>query len=134
MESLCFSSNGEALASSSRSAGLRVFDVESMELISRFEGHRGAVHSAVFSPDCTRLFSGSADKTCRAWGVCTSLANVDPSYARPEALEHHFGAVRSLAFGPDMSVVATGGEDCAVKVRNHHPHTGGQALAAWRPS
>jgi WD40 repeat protein len=115
VESLCFSANGEAVASSSRSAGLRVFDAASMKLIAHLEGHRGAVHTAVFSPDNSRLFSGSADKTCRAWGVCTSLELLDPMYVH-ERQEHHFGSVRSLAFGPDMGTVATGSEDCVVKI------------------
>lgn len=48
---------------------MRVWDVQSGECRQTLEGHSNWISSMVFSPDGTRLASGSWDKTVKVWDV-----------------------------------------------------------------
>lgn len=51
---------------------LRLWDVKTgLPIGDPFSGHLGAVTSVVFSPDGSRILSGSADKTLRMWMATT---------------------------------------------------------------
>src|SRR5208282_5700041 len=57
------------------------------------EGHQGAVYSASFSPDGTRVVTASADTTARVW----DLGGDKPTFV---ALGGHQGWVQSAVFSP----------------------------------
>src|ERR1700731_2228405 len=57
------------------------------------EGHSGRVMSVSFSPDGTRIVSGSDDKTVRVWDAVTG--------AHLQTLEGHSHFVSSVPFSPD---------------------------------
>ena len=65
-------------------------------------GHEDNVSSVTFSPDGTRLASGSSDATIRLWDVETreELAT----------LRGHEDYVTSVAFSPDGARLASGSE------------------------
>ncbi|KAF2266974.1 hypothetical protein CC78DRAFT_552099 [Lojkania enalia] len=71
--------------------------------LSTLEGHSHSVRSVAFSPDSTRLVSGSYDKTVKIWdassGECLST------------LEGHSDSVRSVAFSPDSTRLVSGSDD-----------------------
>jgi len=46
---------------------VRLWDVETGEVLHSFTGHEAEVQSAVFSPDRRHALSGSRDKTLRLW-------------------------------------------------------------------
>lgn len=48
---------------------IKLWDVESGELVSIFKGHMHAVNCAAFSYDGEQIVSCSADKTIRVWEV-----------------------------------------------------------------
>jgi WD40 repeat protein len=52
------------------------------------EGHSSSVYSVVFSPDGSKLASGSGDRTVRVWDVATGQVE--------RTLEGHSGSVRSV--------------------------------------
>ncbi|MFI8977517.1 TIR domain-containing protein [Nocardia asteroides] len=73
-------------------------------------GHEGEVASVAFSPDSTRLASGSSDTTVRLWTIATG---------RPEAtLTGHAGWVMGVAFGPNGNRLASTSWDGTMRIWN----------------
>jgi hypothetical protein len=73
------------------------------EAIAVFSGHRGAVETAVFSPDGVHVLTGSADWSAELWEVSTAR-----SLALLEGHEHRVSAV---AFSPDGTRAVTASAD-----------------------
>ena len=61
-----------------------------------------------FSPDGTRIVTGSCDRTAKVWDARTGTALLE--------LKGHTGAVKSVAFSPDGTRIVTGSEDQTAKV------------------
>src|SRR5271154_4444846 len=74
------------------------------------EGHSDSVYSVAFSPDGSRLASGSNDRTVRVWNTATGQVK--------QTLKGHSNSVRSVAFSPDGSRLASGSDDRTVRVWN----------------
>jgi len=66
-------------------------------------GHSDRVTSASFSPDGTRIATGSYDKTAKVWDARTGAPLLE--------LKGHVGPLLSVSFSPDSTRVATGGGD-----------------------
>ncbi|RYP19456.1 hypothetical protein DL767_009644 [Monosporascus sp. MG133] len=76
--------------------------------LSTLAGHDDSVFSVAFSPDGSRLASGSDDRTVKVWDAATG--------ACLSTLAGHRDLVISVAFSPDGSRLASGSWDCTVKV------------------
>ena len=81
----------------------RVFDAATGAELARLD-HDGDVNAVAFSPDGTRVATGSGDGSARVFDAATG-----PSLARLD----HDGAVNAVAFSPDGTRVATGSEQSA---------------------
>ncbi|KAF5341498.1 hypothetical protein D9757_014952 [Collybiopsis confluens] len=76
----------------------------SIELKVRLE-----VYSVAFSPDGTRIVSGSDDETVRIWDATTGMQV-------GESLQGHDYSVTSVAFSPDGTRIVSGSLDTTVRI------------------
>ena len=73
-------------------------------------GHSDSVKSVVFSPDGSRVVSGSNDFTLRIWNVATGESEAE--------LSGHSSWVNSVVFSPDGSLLVSGSTDGTVRIWN----------------
>ncbi|CAG7849595.1 SubName: Full=Uncharacterized protein {ECO:0000313/EMBL:CCA76115.1} [Serendipita indica DSM 11827] len=78
-------------------------------LPSFLRGHEGAVYAVGFSPDGSRIVSGSSDKTLRLWDVDTGQPVGEP-------LRGHGDWVRAVGFSPDGSRIVSGSSDKTLRL------------------
>ena len=73
-----------------------------------FLGHSDRVWGVSFSPDGSRLASGSCDRTVKVWNARTGQELL--------SLTGHSDNIRSVCFSPDGRRVATAGDDGTVRI------------------
>ena len=86
---------------------MRVWDLESQQLLHTFEEHEGSVDSVGYSPDGKYLVSGSSDKTVRVWDL--------ESQQLLHNFEGHKGRVNSVGYSPDGKYLVSGSLDGTVR-------------------
>src|SRR5205823_8329132 len=76
-------------------------------------GHADDVESVAFSPDGTKVLTGSADQTARLWEVASGLLLI--------ILKGHKDRVESVAFSPDgRSEERRVGKECRSRLGGEH--------------
>jgi WD40 repeat protein len=134
VRSVAFSPDGKRIASASggseweankekrRWGEVKVWDAQTRQQLLDLKGHTFIVSSVAFSPDGTRIASGSWDGTVKVWDAQTGQRVLD--------LQGHTRPVQSVAFSPDGKRLASGSgvynQPGEVKVWNLQ--TGGQVL------
>ena len=87
---------------------LRLWDTETGEELAVLRGHTVGVRTCAFSPDGTRIVSGSDDNTLRLWDVETG--------DEIAVLRGHTGGVLTCAFSPDGMRVVSGSNDGSLRL------------------
>ena len=73
------------------------FEKSRLELVGTLQGHSNAVNCVSFSPDGTKVASGSNDNTVKLWDVTSGECL--------QTLEGHSHFVKSVSFSPDGTKV-----------------------------
>jgi WD40 repeat protein len=89
---------------------IKLWDAATGSLIRTFEGHSVPVTSVAFSPDGSRVLSGSQDRTIKLWDAATG--------ALIRTFEGHSARVASVAFSADGGRVLSGSWDGTVRIWN----------------
>ena len=108
--SVAFSPDGKTLASGSFDKTVRLWDVETAQLLHILSGHTEDVTTVAFSPDGETLVSGSWDSTIRLWNPQTGQLK--------RTLTDHNGGIGMVAFSPDGTLLASGSADQTVRLWN----------------
>jgi WD40 repeat protein/serine/threonine protein kinase len=139
-----FSSDGKKIASGTQFGTLEMFDAASGNQLLSFNDPSESewklirtitpVPAVAFSPDGTRIVSGSGDKTLKIWDTATGKLAF--------RLEGHTGSVTSVAFSPDGTRIVSGSDDTTLKLWDAATgeetltlkgHSGGVTSVAWSP-
>ncbi|QPC82368.1 WD40 repeat domain-containing protein [Phototrophicus methaneseepsis] len=101
--SVAFSPDSTLLATGSDDGIIRLWDVETLELVQEIPAHDGSVLELAFSPDGALLVSGSWDETARAkiWSMET--------FEEITILNGHFDDIISIKFANNGEILATAG-------------------------
>lgn len=139
MTTVAISGDNRFLAAGSLDKSVRVWDVQTGNLLERLEeaggnpGHRDSVYSVAFAPGSRELVSGSLDRTIRMWELQPSYANmrngadhVPKGGKCIRTFEGHKDFVLSVALTPDARWVLSGSKDRGVQFWD--PQTGDAQL------
>jgi len=109
VQGLDISPDGTLLASAGDEV-VRIWNVKTKTLQTSLWGHRQEVYTVAFSPDGTRLVSGSRDRNVNLWDVKSgNLITI---------LHQHTDRVRKVLFSPDGRWVVSAGNDTVIKLFN----------------
>jgi WD40 repeat protein len=113
---LAFSPDGERLAAGGEKNTVKIWRVQTGEVLQTLEGHSGDVWHTAFSPDRDGRWIASAgdDSTVKVWD---SLAGGPPVLS----FRGHIGVVSSLAFSADGKNLYSGSRDHTVKIWDVSP-------------
>ncbi|MCG8365012.1 MAG: NACHT domain-containing protein [Pseudanabaenales cyanobacterium] len=107
-----FSPDGERLATCDTDCQIRLWRVQTGQLLWICQGHRNWVRSVAFSPDGQILASGGSDQTVRCWDVKTGKCL--------KICTGHSSEVYAVTFSPDGQYLASSSGDGTLKLWDYH--------------
>ncbi|MBD2294925.1 WD40 repeat domain-containing protein [Anabaena sphaerica FACHB-251] len=105
--SIAINPQGNTFASASADKNIKIWDIQTGELLHSLTGHSNYVSSVAFSADGKIIATGSYDKTFKLWHGLKSKTFIE-----------HSGCVTSVAFSPDGNLFATSSMDKTIKIWN----------------
>ena len=83
-------------------------DVSKFKCLKTLKGHKYSVNSVAYSPDGTKIISGSRDKTIKIWDANTGECL--------KTLKGHSDDLESVAYSPDGTKIISGSDDPTIKI------------------
>ncbi|MBN3942085.1 serine/threonine-protein kinase [Nostoc sp. NMS9] len=105
---VAFSPNGKILATGSDDNTIKLWEVNTGQLICTFVGHSWSVVAVAFSADGETLLSASCDKTVKLWRVSTA--------EEIATLSGHVDSVSAVAVSKVTQLIASGSRDKTIKL------------------
>ncbi|MDJ0599433.1 MAG: NB-ARC domain-containing protein [Crocosphaera sp.] len=110
--SVAFSSDGKILASGSDDRSVKIWDSDQMKCLYTWQGRGRRLLSFAFHPcDSNQIVSGGEDGIVRVWNIETETEDT-----KLKLKDKHTGRVWSVAFSSDGKILATGSDDCTIKL------------------
>ena len=106
--SVAISPNGQTLASGSLDDKIKLWNLQTGELVQTLTGHAKAVNTLAISPSGQTVVSGSDDRTIKLWNIYNGNLL--------RTLTDHSRDVSSVAISADGQTLASGSEDRTIKL------------------
>jgi WD40 repeat protein len=110
VNSMAINRDGKTLVSGSADSTIKIWDMETGEVLRTLTGHTGYVNALDISPNGQTLASGDADGNLKIWNLKTGDLI--------RKLTGHVGFVSALHISPDGQILASGDADNSIKIWN----------------
>ena len=104
-----YSNDGKKLAIGLGSGEIKLFDPETLKLLTTLQAHFKPVLALSFSKDNKYLVSGSSDQMIKVW-------NLQTQKEFKSLINEHKGTVQAVSFSPTTNSFATTGQDKLIKI------------------
>ena len=106
---LSFSPDGKRIASAGKGKSVRIWDIHTGKLISKFYAHQDDIFRVNFHPDGKRLLTGSKDGTVKLWDSDRSveLLTLNPKNVGNKSPDKEAGFIQDTSFSPDGNLIVT---------------------------
>ena len=109
---------GFILVSGSDDKKIRLWNLQTGQLLHKFLGHTAQVYAIAISADGRRIISAGGDRTILVWNLQKkTMADRFYSYSG-SPYSHRYGAIFSVAISPNGETVASGSADQTIKIWN----------------
>ncbi len=118
INSIAIDNHGFILASGSDDKAIRLWNLQTGQLLHKFLGHTAEVYAIAITADGRRVISAGDDRTILVWNLHKKRI-ADRFYSHSGSpYSHRDGAIFAVAISPDAKTVASGSADNTIKIWN----------------